>query len=117
MVKAAARLEEACQQPFSSFIRDSVIQRFEFCWELAWKALRLRLEALGVEVLNPRDTYREALNKGLIYDGNLWSEAQRNRNLTSHTYDEVLAQTVYLFVMENGLPLFLKLSSDAQSWE
>ncbi len=30
-------------------------------------ALRLRLEALGVEVLNPRDTFREALNKGLIY--------------------------------------------------
>ena len=117
MVKATARLEEACEQPISSFIRDSVIQRFEFCWELAWKALRLRLEVLGVEVLNPRDTYREALNKSLISDGNLWSEAQRNRKLTNHTYDEALAEQVYRFVLENGLPLFLKLSKEAQSWE
>jgi nucleotidyltransferase substrate binding protein (TIGR01987 family) len=117
LVKATSRLEEACQQPVSSFIRDSVIRRFEFCWELAWKALRLRLEIFGVEVLNPRDTYQEALNKGLIAEGNLWSEAQKSRNLTSHTYDEALAEQVYRFVLDKGLPLFRKLSSDAQSWE
>lgn len=114
--KAVSRLEEACEQPFSSFVRDSVIQRFEFCWELAWKALRLRLEQLGVEVLNPRDTFREALNKGLIHDGIAWTEAQRTRNLTSHTYDEKLADEVYGYVREEGLALFGKLAEDAATW-
>ena len=37
--KAVTRLEEACAQPESSFLRDSVIQRFEFSWELAWSGL------------------------------------------------------------------------------
>ena len=29
--KAVTRMEEACAQPENSFLRDSVIQRFEFC--------------------------------------------------------------------------------------
>ena len=41
--KAVSLLEEACAQPENSFLRDSIIQRFEFCWELAWKMLKLRL--------------------------------------------------------------------------
>jgi nucleotidyltransferase substrate binding protein (TIGR01987 family) len=72
-LKASARLSEACAQPFDSFIRDSVIQRFEFCWELAWKTLKLRLEFLGVIAANPRDVFKEALVAGLIHDGNAWS--------------------------------------------
>ncbi|MFN7504251.1 MAG: nucleotidyltransferase substrate binding protein, partial [Limnobacter sp.] len=51
-IKASQRLTEACAQPVDSFIRDSVIQRFEFCWELAWKTLKLRLEILGIVALN-----------------------------------------------------------------
>ncbi|MGE0684426.1 MAG: nucleotidyltransferase substrate binding protein, partial [Candidatus Binatia bacterium] len=56
LAQATLRLQEACEQPFNPFIRDAVIQRFEFCWELAWKTLRLWLEYLGVETLSPRDT-------------------------------------------------------------
>ena len=115
-IKATSRLEEACAQPFSSFVRDSVIQRFEFCWELAWKALKLRLEQLGVEALNPRDTFREALSAGLIDDGNAWTEVQKKRNLTSHTYDEALADEVYAFILEDGLKRFQALAEEAGRW-
>jgi len=115
--KAASRLQEACEQPFSTFIRDSVIQRFEFCWELAWKMLRLRLAYLGVEALNPRDTFREALQSGLIDDGNAWTELQRMRNLTSHTYDEKLADQVYAYVCGAGLRLFADLAERCAAWE
>lgn len=116
-IKATTRLEEACAQPFSSFIRDSVIQRFEFCWELAWKALKLRLEQLGVEALNPRDTFREALSAGLIQDGNAWTEVQRKRNLTSHTYDEALADEVYTFILQEGLRRFQELAAEVARWQ
>ena len=117
LAKATQRLKDACEQPETSFMRDSVIQRFEMCWELAWKMLKLRLEELGVEVLNPRDSYREALNKGLINDGNAWSELQKQRNLTSHTYNEALALEVYLHIKQFGLALFLQLAADSQHWE
>ncbi|MDD5295515.1 MAG: HI0074 family nucleotidyltransferase substrate-binding subunit [Rhodocyclaceae bacterium] len=116
LIQAVERLGEACAQPFSSFIRDSVIQRFEFSWELAWKALRLRLQQVGVEALNPRDVFREALAMGLIRDGNGWSEAQKMRNLTSHTYDEKLADEVYAYVTGVGLVLFRQLAESAAAW-
>ena len=35
--KALLRLDEALKQPENDFVRDAAIQRFEFCFELAWK--------------------------------------------------------------------------------
>lgn len=115
-MRAAGRLTEACEQPFTPFIRDSVIQRFEFCWELAWKILKLRLEMVGIEAQTPRDVFQESLNKGLIRNGNVWSEAQRMRNLTSHTYDEKLADIVYVFLIDQGQLLFQELAKDVATW-
>ena len=68
--KTVSCLEEACAQPEDSFLRDSVIQRFEFCWDLAWKMLKLRLAFLGIEALGPRNVIRQSLQAGLIQDGN-----------------------------------------------
>jgi nucleotidyltransferase substrate binding protein (TIGR01987 family) len=115
-VKAVSRLEEACAQTENSFIRDSVIQRFEFSWELAWKMLKLRLSYLGIEALNPREVIRQSLQAGLIEDGNAWSEAQRQRNLTSHTYDESLSIVVFAFVKTQGVVLLRSLVVKAESW-
>jgi nucleotidyltransferase substrate binding protein (TIGR01987 family) len=115
-LKAVQRLREACEQPFSTFVRDSVIQRFEFCWELAWKTMRLWLEYQGVETNTPREVFREALHMNLIRDGNAWSEAQKKRNLTSHTYDEALADEVYAYIRQAGLPLFQQLADEAATW-
>ena len=115
-LKAVERLAEACAQPYSEFIRDSVIQRFEFCWELAWKMLKLKLLEEGIEALTPREVFREALAVGILHDGNAWSQAQRMRNLTSHTYDETLAEEVYRFVCHTGLPLFQELAQEVRRW-
>lgn len=114
--KTVARLEEACSQPDSSYLRDSVIQRFEFSWELAWKMLKLRLTFLGVEALNPRDVIRQSLQAGLIHDGNVWTQAQHHRNLTSHTYDEALSIAVYAFVRTDGVTLLRGLATAADTW-
>lgn len=114
--KAVARLEEACAQPESSFLRDSVIQRFEFSWKLAWKMLKLRLAVLGVEALNPRDVIRQSLQSGLIQDGNAWTAAQHHRNMTSHTYDEPLSVVVYAFVRNQGVSLLRDLARVADGW-
>ena len=117
LAQTTLRLQEACEQPFNPFIRDAVIQRFELCWELAWKTLRLWLEYLGVEALSPREIFKAALQNGLIDDGDAWSELQRMRNLTSHAYDEKLAGRVYDYVTHDGLRLFQQLSKTAAAWQ
>ncbi len=111
-LKAVIQLEKAVKRPFDEFMRDSVIQRFEFTYELAWKMLKLRLEAESIEVTSPK----QALQVGFIIDGNAWSELQKNRNLTSHTYDEKLADKVYAYIVQQGLALFQHLAGQAAKW-
>ncbi|MEA3412888.1 MAG: nucleotidyltransferase substrate binding protein [Pseudomonadota bacterium] len=113
---AVFRLGEACDQEENSFIRDSVIQRFEFSYELCWKMLKMKLEAEGIDARSPRETVVEALSMGLISDGNAWTELHRMRNLTSHTYDEALAREVYDFVRDTGLSLLKSLSETTAAW-
>lgn len=116
-LKALGQLERAARQPKDEFLRDSVIQRFEFTYELAWKMLKLRLEAELVEARTPKETLQEALKAGFIDDGSGWSSLQRMRNLTSHTYDEVLADTVYAFAVGSGLELYHRLAVQARTWQ
>ncbi|HEX9873493.1 MAG TPA: nucleotidyltransferase substrate binding protein [Deferrimonas sp.] len=116
-LKALKQLEKAVAQPKNEFIRDSVIQRFEFTHELAWKMLKLQLEAEGLIVRTPRETLQEALQAGLIEDGNLWSDMQKMRNLTSHTYHEQLAEDVYAFIVGQALHLFQLLAEKSRTWQ
>lgn len=113
---AVFRLEEACRQEETSFIRDSVIQRFEFCYDLSWKMLKLRLEAEGIEAHTPRATLQEALTAKFINDGSAWTELQKMRKQTSYTYDEALAKRVYKFVRDTGLELLKTLSEQSMAW-
>ncbi|MFW5723463.1 MAG: HI0074 family nucleotidyltransferase substrate-binding subunit [Halochromatium sp.] len=113
-LKGVHQLERAVAQPYDEFTRDATIQRFEFCYELAWKMLKLRLEQEGISALTPRQALQEALQAGLTDDGNVWSEIQRYRNLTSHTYDERLAEDVYAFILQQALAQFQTLARE--SW-
>ena len=116
-LKALGQLEKAANQPKDEYIRDSVIQRFEFTHELAWKMLKLRLESEDIFVKTPRETMQAALQAGLIEDGNAWSDLQKMRNLTSHTYNEDLADDVYTYIVEQGVKLFQQLAEKAVQWE
>ena len=115
--KALRQLEKAAQQPKDEYLRDSVIQRFEFTHELAWKMLKLRLEKEDIFAKTPRETLQSALQAGLIEDGNAWSDLQKMRNLTSHTYNESLADEVYAYVVGQGVRLFQQLAEQARTWE
>lgn len=72
------------------FSRDSVIQRFEFTYELAWKILYEVLIDQGLEDINktPRSVFQAACDAGLIKNSDLWLQMMFARNKTSHQYDE-----------------------------
>ncbi|MBI5815459.1 MAG: nucleotidyltransferase substrate binding protein [Nitrospinae bacterium] len=105
-IKALSRLKEALAEKETSIARDAAIQRFEFCYELAWNTMKLWLESKDIDVRNAKDTLREALKQGLIEDGSGWSLMHENRNLTSHTYDEQTAVKVHGFIKKEGVALF-----------
>jgi nucleotidyltransferase substrate binding protein (TIGR01987 family) len=112
--RALTRLDEALSVPKSDIVRDAVIQRFEFTFELAWKTMKLWLSGQGVEVHTPAQVLAEALQAGLIIDGNGWSRMQESRNWTSHTYDLALAEAVDAFLRSQGLALFRQLELSLQ---
>ena len=109
--KALKQLEKVLAQPASEYIRDAAIQRFEFTYELAWKTLQAYLASIDITVLSPKETLKIAYQQGLLNDANAWSELHMKRNLTSHTYDEKLADTVYDYLKTKGLPLFIELQN------
>lgn len=76
-------------------IRDGTIQRFEFCVELLWKALKRLLELEGEQPKTPRQALQAAYRVEWIDDEQLWLNMLRDRNLTSHTYREALAKAIY----------------------
>ena len=89
---AVSRLREALEDyrstPLSS-VRDGVIQRFEFCAELAWKTMREYLLDQGyTEINSPKAVIRQAFAYGMIEDADGWVRLMNDRNLTSHVYDE-----------------------------
>ncbi len=92
--KAVRRLEEALTQKKDEFIRDSVIQRFEFCIELAWKTSK---KVMGTATTAPKDVIREMAQAQKIQNVELWLTSIDMRNLSSHTYKDDLAEQVYDF--------------------
>lgn len=70
--KAYLRLKEVCElyDGKNEIIRDSLIQRFEFTYELTHKALKEFMKYLGVTLENsfPRTIYKKAFVNNLISD-------------------------------------------------
>ncbi|HUW29475.1 MAG TPA: HI0074 family nucleotidyltransferase substrate-binding subunit [Sulfuriferula sp.] len=96
-LRAAARLQEAVMQQGDSILRDATIQRFEFTFEIAWKTLQLYLLHQGMEATGPRQTLKQAFVDGLIAtpeDADIWLAMLEDRNLTTHTYREAVAESI-----------------------
>lgn len=77
-------------------IRDSLIQRFEFTYELTHKTLREFMKYLGVTLENsfPRTIYKKAYVNNLISNDKVWISLLEDRNSTSHIYNENLADEI-----------------------
>ncbi|MCB1721989.1 MAG: nucleotidyltransferase substrate binding protein [Rhodospirillales bacterium] len=91
--KAYSVLADALYADFSDLSdleKMGCIQAFEITFELSWKVMKDYLIYSGVKLIEitPRKVIQEAMAAGLIQDGDMWLNMLKNRNLTSHTYDE-----------------------------
>jgi nucleotidyltransferase substrate binding protein (TIGR01987 family) len=96
---ALKRLREAVkeyrQADASDVIRDGVIQRFEFTYELSWKATKEYLESIGIVDKNsPKAVIKEAYVQKLIKNEENWLLMLNDRNMTSHVYREEMAEEI-----------------------
>ncbi len=92
---ALSRLEEALAEDSSNpLIVDGTIQRFEFTIELYWKTLKRCLQSEGIEARTPRETLKEAYKAEWLNDEQAWLQMLKDRNETSHTYNEELAREI-----------------------
>ena len=93
---ALERLREALQEPEANCLAvDGTIQRFEFVIELYWKTLKRLLADEGVQTLSPRETLRGAYEAQWIRNETAWLLMLKDRNETSHIYDETTARKIY----------------------
>ena len=93
--KALQTLAQALREPLTDLVRDAVIQRFEYVFELSWKTIQIAARYMGSICNSPRETIKYAFKMGWIQNPDLWLEAMEERNKTSHTYNEAIAEEVY----------------------
>jgi nucleotidyltransferase substrate binding protein (TIGR01987 family) len=108
--QAIARLGDALTAPETDLSRDAAIQRFEFCFELAWKVIQERARAEGLDCQSPKGCFKLAYKNSWIAEEAGWLAMVEDRNRTAHTYDEALAKTVYRR-LSGYLPLFQSLAA------
>jgi len=97
--KALGQLGDAAelrrQRRLTDLERQGVIQAFEYTYELGWNVLKDYLAYQGIAgLVGARDTIREAFRRELIADGEGWMAMLADRNLTSHTYNEGIAEEI-----------------------
>ncbi len=96
--RALGTLEEILDTPYSVIVRDAAIQRFEYTFEVFWKLIKeyLRVKE-GIVCNSPKSCFREAFSVKLMTEEEIMKALLMadDRNLTSHTYREEVAEEIY----------------------
>lgn len=106
--RLAEGLAEYQENPSHTLIRDGLVQRFEFTYEISHKMMKRYLEwAFGssaeFDAMRLGDLIRTANEQGLLLgEWTNWKQYREMRGKTSHTYDEGVALEVVA-----GIPAFL----------
>ncbi len=103
-VETIAKLSNEYTENIYTTFRDSLIQRFEYTFDVAWKYVNEYLESEGkkAEIKTPKNTFRECLKANLLSDNEVRLALQMvdHRNLTTHGYDEPLIESIVKQVPE-----------------
>jgi nucleotidyltransferase substrate binding protein (TIGR01987 family) len=105
--RALARVKAVLDRPEDDVVRDALIQRFEFTFEMAWKAMYRLLRQRGIDLNESAyEVIPAAFTHRLITDAGGWGDMRKYRNLTSHTYNEKVAIEVAAFIRGEAVALF-----------
>ena len=99
---------ENADKILEEIIKEGLIQRFEYTYEMAWNVMKdYALYQGNSEISGSRDAIRFAFSSNLIVNGELWMDMIKSRIKTSHTYDEETAEEIYKKILNDYYSLFL----------
>jgi nucleotidyltransferase substrate binding protein (TIGR01987 family) len=106
---ALVLLREALERgpgALSALEKEGTVQRFEYCFDLAWKTLKDYLMESGVAIspVTPRQVIKDAFAAKLLDDGQLWMDMLVERNLLAHTYDKAVFDKAVAAIHARYLP-------------
>jgi len=119
--KALTQLESAVQlagvRPLSNLEEQGMIKAYEFNYELAWNLIKDYLVWQGFDdIVGSRDAFRTAFNRGIVSDGKVWMDMVRDRNMTTHIYDEAVADTVIKKILTTYYPAVQLLKTKFETY-
>jgi nucleotidyltransferase substrate binding protein (TIGR01987 family) len=101
----------------SELEKQGLVKAFEYTYtyELAWNTIKDFLEFKGqTDIYGSRDATRKAFELGIIEDGESWMDMLKSRNMTSHTYNEEVAEEICRSVFDVYFPLFIQLKTKSE---
>jgi nucleotidyltransferase substrate binding protein (TIGR01987 family) len=94
-----------------SIVKEGIVQRFEYTFELAWKTLKDKMQedGLSFDKISPKFVFKLAFQSKYIDEIDLWIKMTNDRNLMSHTYDLSTFDVVLNKLQQDYFPLLKKL--------
>lgn len=92
-----------------------IIHSFEYTYELAWNVMKDFLKEKGNHnIFGSRDAISESFKLGIIVDGEGWMNMFKDRNQTTHTYNEEVVNLIYYNIVNKYFQLFLDFKTKMQ---
>jgi nucleotidyltransferase substrate binding protein (TIGR01987 family) len=109
--KALAQLARFIEKgALNELEQQGLIQAFEYTYELAWNTIKDYFENQGeTGIHGSRDAFRLAFRRGLIENGKVWMDMIKSRMLTTHTYNEDVADEVVRDITQKYFDAFVTL--------
>ena len=101
--KSLAVLSKSNKDTTDEIYRMGIIGQFHLTFELSWKALREILLLHGVSEAasgSPREIIKAGYQFHFLNDENLWLDMLKRRNLTTHVYNEDIADELVTLIFE-----------------
>lgn len=115
--KTLDNLEEITRRhpPYDVVVTAGLCSLFTQCFEQSWRAMKEYLSQEGwaeADTGSPRQILKISYQAGLIQEESGWLRALEERNLSAHTYNQEVADTLIADTRSLFLPLFRALKKE-----
>jgi nucleotidyltransferase substrate binding protein (TIGR01987 family) len=109
--KAFAQFEKfIAEEDLNELEAQGLIKAFEYTYELSWKTLQDLLKDKGyIDIVGPKPVIEQSFQDGYIRNGEAWMRMHNSRNLTSHTYNQDIADEIVEQIIDEYFDLFKEL--------
>lgn len=101
--------------PYDVVVTAGLCSLFTQCFEQSWRAMKEYLIQEGwaeADTGSPRQILKISYQAGLIQEESGWLRALEERNLSAHTYNQEVADTLIADTRSLFLPLFRALKKE-----